>query len=216
MHLELHVAAIDRQVLQAPNNSTVESAFLRVQVNIIVEFLFHRSSYTRCWCRPAINSPIPCCATLSFKYFGLGAISVLSLVQHSLTFAGFVPHAHLVHRPHYEKDFLGPDPTPVWVRCHADRPCALLNEHIQLKVSKELWCCITSVETLLFKAFCHEVFPACSSASSAIQLFSQSPQHRGRVPNAACCSNQTAAGSTWHCSSSSTWKYALVTSAVNV
>ena len=138
------------------------------------------------------------------------------VVQHSLTFAGFVPHAHLVHRPHCETDFLGPDPTPVWVRCHADRPCALLNEHIQLKVSKELWCCITSVETLLFKAFCHEVYPACSNASSAIQLFSQSPQHRGRVPNAACCSIQTAAGSTWHCSSSSTWKYALVTSAVNV
>ena len=35
-----------------------------------------------------------------------------------------------------------------------------LNEY-QLKICKEFWCCITSVETLLLKAFDHEVYPAC-------------------------------------------------------
>ena len=40
---------------------------------------------------------------------------------------------------------------------------------------------ITSVETLLINAFCHEIYPACSSASRAIQLFSQSPKLRDRI-----------------------------------
>ena len=54
-----------------------------------------------------------------------------------------------------------------------------LNEYIQLVICRDMWCCVTPVKTLLFKGFCHEVYPACSSASPTIQ---QSPKHRGRIP----------------------------------
>ena len=43
-----------------------------------------------------------------------------------------------------------------------------------------------------------------------------SPQHGGRIYNAACCFNGSAAGSTLHSSSSSSGMYALVSSAMNV
>ena len=58
-----------------------------------------------------------------------------------------------------------------------------MNEHTQLGVCKEMWRCVAYVETLLSKAFCNEVYPACSGASPTIQLFPQSPKHGGRIPH---------------------------------
>ena len=98
----------------------------------------------------------------------------------------FIPRAHLVHCPDFEPDVLREvrlDLVLCWSRSGAAeilRVCQ--NEHIQLVVCKELWCCVATVETLLFKAFCHEVYPACSSAAPTTQLSSQSPKDGGRIP----------------------------------
>ena len=74
------------------------------------------------------------------------------------------------------KLWFGSDPAPYWDQCHGEHPCAR-----QLS-----GCCFASVATLLFEAFCHEVYPTCSSASPSKQLFSKSPQHRGGVLQRSC------------------------------
>ena len=74
---ELHVTATNRQVLQGPNNSTVESALLHVQVSIIVRLLLDGSSCTWRWRWFGFVSSMLCNTTL--KCFSLGTISVLSL-----------------------------------------------------------------------------------------------------------------------------------------
>ena len=51
-----------------------------------------------------IVSAMLCTTTL--RFLGLGTIAVLVIVQHSLTLEVFVPHAHFVHCPDFEKDFL--------------------------------------------------------------------------------------------------------------
>ena len=70
-----------------------------------------------------------------------------------------------------------------------------LHEYIQLIFSTELLCCITSVETLLLKAFCHAIYPACSSAPPAIQLFFTVAVE---FPNPACWSNHSAGSMSKH------------------
>ena len=112
-------------------------------------------------------SAMLCKTTL--RYFGLGTISVLSLCN---------------SRSRSRRSYLTPTSFSVqilkrifcewwvWTRSSASLGPAMeithiyLNENIQLIICKELWSCTTSVETLLFKAFCHEVYPACSSALS--------------------------------------------------
>ena len=103
------------------------------------------------------------------QVFRVGHVLGPVFVQHSLTSCPsstrFTPWNGSSVR-----GWFGPDPAPVWVHVHVR-----LNGYIQRIIRKELLRCFAS------KAFCHEVYRACSSASPPGQLFSQSPQHRGRI-----------------------------------
>ena len=199
--LEMQVTTINWQILQAPNNSTVDSALLHVQRNIIVNFLFDGSNYAWRWCWCAVR-----------QHHGLQHCSVghnISpvVVQHSLTLEVFKFHSHFVHCPDFETDSLWEVGLDQVLRGSRSNAMEIIHvypdENNQLHICRELWRCITSVETLLFNAFCHEIYPACPSASRATQMFSPSPRHRSPMRHVVF-------------SSSFTWKYGLVTSVVNV
>ena len=102
--LELHITAINRRVLQASHDYTVESAFLCVQLSIMVRLLLDGSSYTWCWCHFEIcqSHAVQRCSQVLRVGHDLGPV----FVQHSLALEVFVPHAHLVHRPNLETNRL--------------------------------------------------------------------------------------------------------------
>ena len=83
-----------------------------------------------------------------------------------------MPHAHFIHCPGFETDFLrevGLDQIQRRSRSEAmEIVHVYLNGLIQLVRTKLR--CVASVETLLFKTFCH-VYPACSSASRPHSCF---------------------------------------------
>ena len=86
---ELHVTAIDRHVLQASDDSTVESAFLCVQLSIIIKPLLDGSSYA--WCRSRLTT----CQSRDAQHHSeviVGHNISTVVVQHSLTLEVFVPH----------------------------------------------------------------------------------------------------------------------------
>ena len=95
VRLELHVTAINRQVLQGPGNSSVESAFLHVLVSIIVKLLLDGYCCTWRWrfaiLQPTLHNttPLVFCVWRDFSPV---------MVQHSFTLEVFIPLARSLSR----------------------------------------------------------------------------------------------------------------------
>ena len=120
------------------------------------------------------------------------------IVQHSFPLEMFIPRAHLVHCPDFQRifceRFAGICSS---ARCH--RVHMYLSEHIQLVVCKRIvvlrHICRNSALQGVLPGSLPSVFQRVSDHTT-IQLFPQSSKHGGPIPQAACCSNHTAGGST--------------------
>ena len=88
------------------------------------------------------------------------------------------------------------------------------NEHGQLVDCKELWCCVTSVENFALQGVVPGSLPSVfQRISGHTTVFAVAKSRRSNSPRQTAVPTTRLVGPR-NTSSSSTWKYALVTSAV--
>ena len=190
---------------------------LACPINRVVRLMFDGSRYTRRWCWFATRQPR---AVQHYsQVFWVGCDLSPVIVQHSLTLEVFVFRAHFEHCPDFETDFLwevGLDQVQRMPRSSAlEILHVYLNENIQPTICKELWCCVTPVETLLFSKLCHVPTQRVPERLQPYNCFRSRQSTEVGFPNAACCPSHSA-GPRDILRPRPTWKYALVTSVVNV
>ena len=126
LFLGMQITTINWQILQFPNNSTVESALLHVQNNTIVKFMFDGSSCAWRWCLFAMRQHRALQHYSEKFWVGHNLNSVV--VQHSLTFENVHTSFPLHKLSRFWNGFsvrnwFGPSPTRLPVECHGNHPC---------------------------------------------------------------------------------------------